>query len=255
MSSLVRSTSLFVLALVLGLGGLPSNAHAADLPDKWFLVHVVFHPDQSKTVGITVTVNGQDLTRAADGSTLITTGGGSFDPDSKQADGTGQYTIKDKSGAVTAQASYQVTGFVSWQQLPGAFPPGFKVDGDGAAPPGMAPSAGILKLNVKLDKLGDGVMVVNCKLPTTPGAAGLEEGVVLTVGNFNFTEIVHTEKTAPSDERTIFYVPAAKTMPAPAPTTAPATGADLAPSAAALILAAFGLLIMGAGLALWRWRA
>jgi MYXO-CTERM domain-containing protein len=255
MKSLLRSTSLFVLALMLGLGALPSNAHAADLPYKWFLVHVVFHPDQSKTVGITVTVNGQDLTRAGDGSTLTTTGGGSFDPDSKQADGTGQYTIKDGAGKVTSQGSYQVTGFVSWQQLPGGFPPGFKVDGDGAAPPGMAPSSGILKLNVKLDKLGDGVMVVNCKLPTTPGAAGLEEGVVLTVGNFNFTEIVHTEKTAPSDERTVFFVPASKAMTAPAPTTAPTTGTDLPPSATALILGAFALLIMGAGLALRRRRA
>ncbi len=119
----------------------------------------------------------------------------------------------------------------------------------------MDPSSGILKLNVKLDKLGAGVMEVNCKLPTTPEAASLKEGVVLTVGKFSFTEDVHTAATAPSDERTIFLVPASQAMPAPAPTTAPATGADMTPSAAALILAAFALLVMGAGLALRRWRA
>jgi hypothetical protein len=247
MKSLVRWTSVFVLALVLGLGGLPSNAHAADLPYKWFLVHVVFHPDQSKTVGITVTVNGQDLTRAGDGSTLTTTGGGSFDPDSNQADGSGQYTIKDKSGAVTAQGSYQVTGFLSWQQLAGGFSPPFKVDGD-APPPGTVPSAGILKLNVKLDKLGDGVMEVYCKLPIYDFVEreDQQEGVILIGGNFKFTEIVHTAETAPSDERTVFFVPASKAMPAPAPTTAPATGGN--PYALATIGFVVGLLALGAGL-------
>jgi hypothetical protein len=251
MKNMLRWTSMLVLGLMLGLSAVPSNANASDLPNKWFLIHVVFQREGSKTVGITTTFNGQDLTRAADGSTLTTTGSGSFDPDAKQADGSGQYTIKDKSGAVTAQGSYQVTGFVSWQQLPGGFPPGFKVEGD-APPAGTVASAGILKLNVKLDKLGDGVMEVHCHLPTTPEAPGLKEGVVLTAGTLKFTEDVHTEATAPSDERTVFFVPASKAMPAPAPTTAPATGADMTPSAAALILGGFGLLIMGAGFALRR---
>ncbi len=66
---------------------------------------------------------------------------------------------------------------------------------------------------------------------------------------------MHTEASAPSDERTIFYVPAAKAMPATAPTTAPTTGTDLTRSATALIVRAFALLIMGAGLALRRLRA
>jgi len=176
------------------------------LPIKWFLVHVEFIGTPPNITGAKVTVNGQDLTESMDDSALTTSGSGSFDPTSKQAAGSGNYTIKDKAGAATAQGTWQVTDFVSWQQLPGEFPPDFKVEGD-PPPPGTRPSAGILTVKVKLDNLGDGVMEVHCMLPTTPDPdKKLIEGVRLSVGKFKFDHPAHIEG-APTEEATIFFVP------------------------------------------------
>ena len=144
---------------------------------------------------IEVSLNGQDYTKAPDGSSIMTSGRGAFDPNAGQAIGWGTYTITDASGAVKAQGTWTVTGFVSFQRLPGGFPPGFQVRTP-PPPPGRIPSAGILTIKVHTDTQGDGELTVTCVLPTTPNPGEpLKGGVTWTGGNFNFTQAMEEAPT------------------------------------------------------------
>ena len=64
-------------------------AIVAEMPFKFFLIHSVFSPDQENADAVTVTREGQDLILLSNSSVLTTSGGGSFDPISKKADGSG----------------------------------------------------------------------------------------------------------------------------------------------------------------------
>jgi hypothetical protein len=223
------------------------QALAFAMPYQWSLVHVVLIGEEKNPSGVKVSMNGQDYTKAPDGSSITTTGGGAFDPNAKQAVGSGTYTIKDASGAVKAQGTYDVTGFVSFQRLPGGFPPGFQVDAP-PPPPGEIPSAGLLTVNIHTDTQGDSMLNVTCVLPTTPNPGEtLKEGVTWTGGNFNFTEAM--EEAPTGLEATIFFT---KEPPLALPGM-PTTGANsMLMLSGLLILAALGLL--GLGLVLRRPR-
>jgi hypothetical protein len=228
--SLLRWTLVAMLVLALEAVGLTSTASASHLPVKFFITHIEGSPNIETTDELKVSLEGQDLTRAADGSTLTTSGSGSFAPAARQADGGGRFTIRDPAGAVKSQGAWQVTGFVSWQQLPGGFPPQLKVT---APPPpaGTAPSSGIAKFSVRLEGVGDATMEVHCTLPTTPDPNHtLLEGVILTGAGLNFTTPV-VDETAPTAETTIFLAPVAAPPAAPAP-AAPAPALAPAPAAA-----------------------
>lgn len=177
-----------------------------EMPLKFLLIHSVFNPDQQNANAVTVTRDGEDLTFLSNSSALITSGGGSFDPNNKNAVGSGIYSIYDESGAITAQGAWQVTSFVSWQQLSGGYPSGLKVT-DSTPPSGTVRSAGILTVKVNLEKLGDGEMVVHSKFLNTPDPDdALLEGITLAVANSRFMEPAHNE-TSNMDEGTRFYVP------------------------------------------------
>ena len=231
MKSLLRWTLVAMLVLALEAVGLTSTASAVHLPVKFFITHIEGSPSIETTDELKVSLEGQDLTRAADGSTLTTSGSGSLDPTARQADGGGRFTIKDPAGAVKSQGAWQVTGFVSWQQLPGGFPPQLKVT---APPPpaGTGPSAGIAKFSVRLEGVGDATMEVHCTLPTTPDPNHtLLEGVVLTGAGLNFTTPV-VDETASTAETTIFLAPVAAAPPPAAPAPAPAAAPAPAPAPA-----------------------
>ena len=262
MKSLLRWTLVAMLVLALEAVGLASTASASHLPVKFLLTHIEGSPNIETTDELKVSLEGQDLTKAADGSTLTTSGSGSFDPAARQADGGGRFTIKDPAGAVKSQGAWQVTGLVSWQQLPGGFPPQLKVTAP-PPPPGTGPSAGIAKFSVRLEGVGDATMEVHCTLPTTPDPNHtLLEGVILTGAGLNFTTPV-MDDTAPAAEATIFLAPVAAPAAAPAPAApvpaaAPAAQPARAPSQlprTGLAGAGFvplglalGGLLMGAGL-------
>jgi len=181
-------------------------AAVAEMPFRFILIHSVFSPDQENPAAVTVTRDGQDLTFPSDNSALVTTGSGWFNPSSKQADGSGKYAIYNNTGAIAAQGAWQVTNFVSWQQLAGGYPSQLKVS-DSTPPPGLVRSAGILTLNVKLENLGDGQMVVHSKFLNTPDANDtLLEGITLVVANYKFMEPAHDE-TSDIDEGSRFYIP------------------------------------------------
>lgn len=177
-----------------------------EMPLKFLLIHSVFDPDQQNANAVTVTRDGEDLTFLSNSSALITSGGGSFDPNNKNAVGSGMYAIYNESGAVTVHGTWQVTSFVSWQQLSGGYPTDLKVT-DLTPPPGTVRSAGILTVKVNLEKLGDGEMVVHSKFLNTPDPNdALLEGITLAVANYKFTEPAHDE-TSNKDEGSRFYIP------------------------------------------------
>ncbi len=181
-------------------------ATVAGLRLKFFLIRSVFSPEQENANAVTVTREGQDLTLLSNSSILTTSGGGSFDPISKKADGNGMYAISNNVGTTTAQGAWQVVSFVSWQQLPGGYPADLKVT-DSTPPPGTVRSAGILTIKVKLENLGDGEMVVHSKFLNTPDPNNtLLEGITLAVANSKFMEPAHDE-TSKMDEGSRFYIP------------------------------------------------
>lgn len=176
------------------------------MPFRFILIHSVFSPDQDNPSAVTVTRDGQDLTFPTDTSALVTTGSGWFNPNSKQANGSGQYAIYKNPGEIASQGAWQVTNFVSWQQLPGGYPAQLKVS-DSTPPPGLVRSAGILTLNVKLENVGDGQMVVHSKFLNTPDPNDtLLEGITLATANYKFMEPAHDE-TSDIDEGSRFYIP------------------------------------------------
>lgn len=181
-------------------------ATAAEMPLTFSLIHSVFSPDQQNANAVTVTREGEDLTLLSNSSALTTSGSGTFDPVHNNAAGSGKYSIKNNTGAITAQGTWQVVSFVSWQQLPGGYPSELKVT-DSTPPPGTIRSAGILTLNVKLENLGDGQMVVHSKFLNTPDSNGtLLEGITLALADSKFMEPAHDE-TSKIDEGSRFFVP------------------------------------------------
>src|SRR5215211_4654132 len=97
---------------------------------------------------------------AADGSKVILSGKGGWNPKSKNAQGGGRYTIKDASGAVRAKGTWRVTDFSSFEYLSGwwGLGPDFKEKG-WQGPPGSASFSGFLTLKVNLAGQGNGTLV------------------------------------------------------------------------------------------------
>ena len=127
-------------------------------------------------------------TDATSHDTVTLTGSGQFKPGAGDATGGGTFVHRHAGGSEVAHGVWVVTGFVSWQNLGGS------LAGTGLAN-GIAhngdETGGILTLTVRtLPASGSpghvGVLEVHCDLP---GASSpTEEGVVLKVGPFNFTQ-------------------------------------------------------------------
>src|ERR671932_65814 len=111
--------SLTLLVALMSINGVwPSQATAReDLPYTFFFTHYELLGDPNSPDGVRYHSNGQPFAKAPDGSKIALSGKGGWDPHSKSARGGGQYTIKDASGAVKSQGSWQVTDFISFEQL------------------------------------------------------------------------------------------------------------------------------------------
>ena len=205
--------STLIMALLLsGISLLPSKAAAqGDLPYIFYFTHYELLGDPDNPEGVRYHSNGKPFAKAPDGSTLTLSGKGGWDPYSKTAQGGGQYTIKDKSGEVTAQGSWRVTDLSSFEQFDGwwGMGPEFKEEG-WQGPPGSPSFSGFLTLKVNLENQGDGVLVAWCLMPEVlerhPHLANpdghLGDGISLTGGDFNFTDFSETEM---SMEGVMFY--------------------------------------------------
>ena len=203
---IVLTASLTLLmALALSISLRPSKAAAQeDLPYTFFFTHYELLGDPNSPEGVRYHSNGQPFAKAPDGSKVILSGKGGWNPNSKTAEGGGQYTIKDASGEVSSEGSWQVTDFVSFEQLDGwwGMGPEFKEEG-WQGPPGSPSFSGFLKLNVHLENEGDGLLTAWCLMPDVPKPDDHKgDGISLTGDNFNFTDFSESEMSL---EGVMFY--------------------------------------------------
>lgn len=136
----------------------------------------------------TVLSGGSDqATDAASHDTVTLTGSGQFKPGAGDATGGGTFMHRHADGSEVAHGVWLAAGFASWQNLGGSLAGtgltnGIAHNGD--------ETAGILAITVRLLPAGgspvNGVLEVHCDLPGA--SAPTEEGVVLRVGPFNFTQ-------------------------------------------------------------------
>jgi hypothetical protein len=204
---IVLTASLALLvALTLSVSlGQSKAAAQEELPYTFFFTHYELLGDPNNPDGVRYHSNGKPFAKAPDGSTLTLSGKGGWNPYSQTAEGGGQYTIEDANGAVTAQGSWQVTDFSSFEQLDGWWEmgPEFKEEG-WQGPPGSASFSGFLTLKVNLENEGDGVLTAWCVMPgVSPKPDDHQgDGISLTGGDFNFTDFSESEMSL---EGVMFY--------------------------------------------------
>jgi len=261
-------TGALLLALALSASSRPSTTAAQDLPYSFFLTRYELGQsvDMSRLERVSYHSDGQPFAKAPDGSSITMSGQGAWDPSSKRATGGGQYIIRDPSGSVKAQGAWRVGSFISFDKLSGWWNvPGPKEEG-WQGPPGSTTFSGILRLNVSLDNLGDGVFETWCLMPGVmkPGDHR-SDGMTLTGGAFDFSDYHEQESTRPP-HGVMFYStdPASDGMVLTAdgttmyragqPGRLPSTGSytDASATMWAITLAAIGLALIGAGAALRR---
>jgi hypothetical protein len=208
---LIGSLTLLV-ALISSNAVWQSQAAAREnLPYTFFFTHYELLGDPNNPAGVKYNSDGQPFAEAPDGSKVILSGRGGWDPATKTARGGGQYTIKDASGAVTARGSWQVTDFGSFEQFDGwwGLGPDFKEKG-WQGPPGSSSFSGFLTLKVNLENQGDGTLVAWCLMPEVlerhphlakpDGHVG--DGISLTGDGFDFTDFSGNEMSL---EGVMFY--------------------------------------------------
>ncbi len=166
---IASATLLVALTFSISVGLSETAAQGEDLPYTFFFTHYETLGDPDDPEGVRYHSDGQPFAEAQDGSKVTLSGQGGWDPSSQTAQGGGQYTIEDASGGVTAEGSWRVTDFTSFEQLDGwwGMGPEFKEEG-WQGPPGSASFSGFLTLKVSLENRGDGTLVAWCLMPDVP---------------------------------------------------------------------------------------
>jgi hypothetical protein len=120
LSALVMAVVALLLTLALSSSIVPSNAAVQrELPYTFFFTHYQLLGDPNNPDGVRYHSNGKPFAKAPDGSKVILSGKGDWNPKTDTAKGGGHYTIKGSSGALKAQGSWRVTGFRSFEQFSG----------------------------------------------------------------------------------------------------------------------------------------
>jgi hypothetical protein len=221
-AALVMALAALLLTLVLSSTTGPSNAAVQDkqpsnaavqgkMPYTFFFTHYELLGNPNNPTGVRYHNNGKPFAKAPDGSKVIFSGKGKWNPRSKKAAGGGRYTIKAASGAVKARGSWRVTDFRSFEQFSGwwGLGPDFKEKG-WQGPPGSPSFSGFLTLKVNLANQGNGTLVAWCLMPEVlkrhPHLANPDghrgDGISLTGGKFNFKNFKETEMSL---EGLMFY--------------------------------------------------
>jgi hypothetical protein len=211
-AALVMALAALLLTLALSSTIEPSNAAAQkELPYTYFFTHYELLGDPNNPDGVRYHSNGHPSAKAPDGSRVILSGKGGWNPKKDTARGGGHYTIRGSSGAVKAQGSWRVTGFRAFEQFSGwwGLGPNFKEKG-WQGPPGSASFSGFLTLKVNLENQGEGTLVAWCLMPQVlkkhPHLANPDghvgDGISLTGGKFDFTNFKENEMSL---EGVMFY--------------------------------------------------
>jgi hypothetical protein len=117
--------------------------------------------------------------------------------------GSGTWQPFDPAGTPTAQGTYQVTDFVSFEVAPGAAAAGLT---DLIGDPATA-RAGLAFLTVRYSDGSTGVLTVSCRIPGPPAAPDtLFEGIRVSMGFVDYWN--GTEPPAPpaNGNRTLFHI-------------------------------------------------
>jgi hypothetical protein len=212
---LIASLTLFV-ALTLGASveSLATTAQEEEPPYTFFFTRYEMLGDPNNPTGVRYHSDGKPFAKAPDGSKVILSGKGGWNPKEDTAKGGGHYTIKDASGAVKAQGSWRVTDFRSFEQFSGwwGMGPNFKEKG-WQGPSGSSSFSGFLTLRVSLENQGEGTLVAWCLMPpvlkkhphlTNPDGH-VSDGISLTGAKFNFTEFKEGEMSGPPYQGVMFY--------------------------------------------------
>src|SRR5918994_260289 len=204
------------LALTMGLGSSiePSKASVQKqkaLPYTFFFTHYQLLGDPNDPSGVRYHSEGKPSAKAPDGSKVILSGKGGWNPKKDTAKGGGHYTIKGPAGAIKAQGSWRVTDFRSFEQFSGWWGLGddFKEKG-WQGPPGSSSFSGFLTLKVSLENQGESTLVAWCLMPQVlkkhPHLANPDghvgDGISLTGGKFDFTNFKENEMSL---EGVMFY--------------------------------------------------
>jgi hypothetical protein len=193
------------VALVSSVVAWPTQTTAQeDLPYTFYFTHYELLGDPDSPEGVRYHSDGQPFAKAPDGSKVTLSGQGGWNPNSKTAEGGGQYTIEDASGEVKSEGSWRVTDFSSFEQLDGwwGMGPEFKEEG-WQGPPGSPSFSGFLTLKVSLENQGDGTLVAWCLMPDVPKPDDHKgDGISLTGNDFNFTDFSESEMSL---EGVMFY--------------------------------------------------
>jgi hypothetical protein len=213
-AALVMALAALLLSLALSSTIEPSNAavkKGKGLPYTFFFTHYQLLGDPNNPSGVRYHSNGKPFAIAPDGSKVILSGKGAWNPKKDIAKGGGHYTIRGSSGAVKAQGPWRVTDFRSFEQFSGwwGLGPDFKEKG-WQGPPGSSSFSGFLTLKVNLAGQGKGTLVAWCLMPQVlerhPHLANPDghvgDGISLTGGKFNFTDFSETEMSL---EGVMFY--------------------------------------------------
>jgi hypothetical protein len=234
-AALVMALAALLLTLALSSSIEPSNAAVQkEPPYTFFFTHYQLLGNPNNPSGVRYHSDGKPSAKAPDGSKVILSGKGAWNPKKGTAMGGGHYTIKGSSGALKAQGSWRVTGFKSFEQFSGwwGLGPDFKEKG-WQGPPGSSSFSGFLTLKVSLKNQGEGTLVAWCLMPEVlkehPHLANPDghvgDGISLTEGKFNFTNFKENEMSL---EGVMFYstnpasggyvlTPEGTTVPRPGP--------------------------------------
>jgi hypothetical protein len=155
----------------------------------------------------TISAGGHASAIAQNGQTINLTGSGTFVAGRKVGDrhvtGGGTWQTFDPAGTPTAQGTYQVTNFVSFEVAPGAAAAGLT---DLIGDPATA-RAGLAFLTVRYSDGSTGVLTVSCRIPGPPAAPDtLFEGIRVSMGFVDYWN--GTEPPAPpaNGNRTLFHI-------------------------------------------------
>src|SRR5215204_1631840 len=203
---LIASLTLLLVALTLGasVGPQPTAAQEEGPPYTFFFTRPEMLGDPNNPTGVRYHSDGKLFAKAPDGSKVILTGKGGWNPENDTAKGGGHYTIKSSSGAIKAKGSWRVTDFRAFEQFSGWWWQG---------PPGSSSFSGFLTLKVNLENQGEGTLVAWCLMPqvlkrhphlTNPDGH-VSDGISLTGGKFNFTEFKEGEMSGPPYQGVMFY--------------------------------------------------
>jgi hypothetical protein len=211
-AALVMALAALLLTLALSSTIGPSNAAVQkEPPYTFFFTRPEMLGNPNNPTGVRYHSDGKLFAKAPDGSKVILSGKGGWNPKKDTAKGGGHYTIKGSSGAVKAQGSWRVTDFRAFEQFSGwwGMGPDFKEKG-WQGPPGSSSFSGFLTLKVSLENQGEGTLVAWCLMPQVlkkhPHLANPDghvgDGISLTGGKFNFTDFSETEMSL---EGVMFY--------------------------------------------------